>query len=226
MKKIYRLLLLFVLLLGTQNALWAQSDSCYNATPFCDSVNQYPATVNGPTAPAGNNYGCLGTQPNPTFFTLTVSQSGTLDITLLNTAGVDIDFILWGPYADAQAAQSFCGNLGNGTLANGNVIDTCSYSGAAIEYVQVSNAVAGSVYILMITNFANSATNIYSTSNTGTGSIGCPCYLGYNIDTLPAPINNGFLTDTSFVFGQYVVCPDNQLGIQINVSGKIGRAHV
>ncbi|MFT5645560.1 MAG: hypothetical protein ACI976_000233, partial [Aureispira sp.] len=219
MKQIYKLLLLFVLSLGT-SALIAQSDSCFNATPFCDSVNQYPATTSGISAPTGNDYGCLGSEPNPTFFTLTVSQSGSIDITLLNTANVDIDFILWGPYADAATAQSFCGNLGNGTAANGNLVDTCSYSGAAVEYVQISNAVAGSVYILMITNFSQQATNIYSTSNAGTGSIGCPCNLGYNIDTLPYPINNGFLTDTSVVYGQYVVCPDEQLGIQIGVSGN------
>ena len=219
MKQIYKLLLLFVLSLGS-SAILAQSDSCYNATPFCDSVNQYAATVNGPTAPAGNNYGCLGTQPNPTFFTLTVSQSGSIDITLQNTANVDVDYILWGPYPDAATAQSFCGNLGNGTVANGNLVDTCSYSSVATEFVQVSNAVAGSVYILMITNFANAATIIFSTSNTGSGSIGCPCNLGYDIDTLPYPINNGFLTDTSVVFGQYVVCPNEQLGIQIGVSGN------
>ncbi|WMX16423.1 gliding motility-associated C-terminal domain-containing protein [Aureispira sp. CCB-E] len=219
MKQIYQLFLLFVLLLGSSNIV-AQSDSCYNATPFCDSVNQYAATVNGPTAPTGNNYGCLVTQPNPTFFTLTVSQSGTIDITLQNTAGVDIDYILWGPYPDAATAQSFCGNLGHGTIANGNVVDTCSYSAVATEFVQVSNAVAGSVYILMITNFSNQPTNIFSTSNAGTGSIGCPCNLGYNIDTLNYPINNGFLTDTSVVYGQYVVCPNDQLGIQIGVSGN------
>ncbi|CAA6829814.1 MAG: internalin, putative, partial [uncultured Aureispira sp.] len=219
MKQIYKLFLLFVLSLGS-SALIAQSDSCYNATPFCDSVNQYAATTSGISAPSGNDYGCLGSEPNPTFFTLTVSQSGSIDITLLNTANVDIDFILWGPYADAATAQSFCGNLGNGSAANGNIVDTCSYSGASVEYVQISNAVAGSVYILMITNFSQQPTNIYSTSNSGTGSIGCPCNLGYNIDTLPSPINNGFLTDTSVVFGQYVVCPDEQLGVQIGVSGN------
>ncbi|BDS13129.1 T9SS type B sorting domain-containing protein [Aureispira anguillae] len=220
MKQIYKQLLLFVLLLGSHHALFAQSDSCYNATSFCDSVNQYAATVNGPTAPAGNNYDCLSTQPNPTFFTLTVSQSGSIDITLQNTAGVDIDFILWGPYADLQTAQSFCGNLGNGPASSGNLPDTCSYSSAAVEYVRVSNAVAGSVYILMITNFSNQPTNISSTSNTGSGNIACPCDLNYTLDTLPFPVNYGFLTDTTNGSGQYVVCPGDQLGLQINVGGN------
>ena len=220
MKNLYGLCLLPLLFLFIFcSSVQAQSDSCYNATPFCDSVNQYAATVNGPTAPFGNNYGCLITQPNPTFFTLTVSTSGTIDITLLNTAGVDIDYILWGPYTDLTAAQNSCGNLGNGGVA-GNVVDTCSYSSAAIEFVQVSNAVAGSVYILMITNFANAATNIYSTSNSGSGSIACPCDIVFNFDTLPAPINQGYLTDTSNLLGQYVVCPGDQLGIQITAGGN------
>ena len=154
MKHIYAYLVLSLLLFFNLSKSAAQSDSCYNATPFCDSVNQYAATVNGPTAPFGNNYGCLITQPNPTFFTLTVSNTGSIDITLFNSAGVDIDYILWGPYADLTSAQNSCGNLGNGGIP-GNVIDTCSYSPSATEFVQVSNAVAGSAYVLMITNFAN-----------------------------------------------------------------------
>ncbi|MCH2023977.1 MAG: proprotein convertase P-domain-containing protein, partial [Saprospiraceae bacterium] len=219
MKQLYKYLLLFFFFMAVNIKVSAQSDSCYNATAFCDSVNQYSATTNGPTAPLGNNYDCLFTQPNPTFFTLTVSQSGTIDITLLNTNNVDIDFILWGPYPNLQAAQSYCGNLGNGNITNGNVVDTCSYDAASIEYVQVSNAVAGSVYILMITNFSNMPTNIYSTSNSGTGSVACPCDINYQLDTLPFPLNQGFLTDTTTGAGQYVVCPGNQLGIQINAGG-------
>ncbi|MGH1339581.1 MAG: proprotein convertase P-domain-containing protein, partial [Aureispira sp.] len=221
MNILYKHLILFVFLALAQT-LVAQSPDCLGAefSPFCDSVNQYPATTSGINAPVGNNYGCLGSSPDPTFFTLTVSQTGSIDITLQSTANVDIDYILWGPYPNLAAAMSHCGNLGNGTTANGNVVDTCSYDPASIEFVQVSNATIGDVYILMVTNFSGQATSIFSTSNSGSGTIACPCDFTYNLDTLPFPANNGgTLVDTTGGIGRYVVCPGDQLGIQVTSAG-------
>ena len=68
------------------------------------SRSQYPANFDGtgsglgPQAPLGPDYGCLGTQGNPTYFSLTIEQSGSINFTLDNTANLDIDFILWGPF--------------------------------------------------------------------------------------------------------------------------------
>jgi hypothetical protein len=62
MKKIILLLLLFVSLYSTSQT------NCSTALPFCAggaSGVTFPATVNGPPAQLGPNYGCLGSQPNP-----------------------------------------------------------------------------------------------------------------------------------------------------------------
>ncbi|MFK7797687.1 MAG: proprotein convertase P-domain-containing protein, partial [Aureispira sp.] len=217
MRIVYNYFFLFVLLALAQTTI-AQSPDCNGAafSPFCDSVNQYAATTSGNNAPFGNNYGCLGSTPDPTFFTLSVSQTGSINISLQSTANVDIDYILWGPYPNLATAINNCGNLGNGPAGSGNVVDTCSYDPASVEFVTVSNAQAGSVYILMVTNFSGLATNIFSSSNAGSGTIACPCDLPYALDTLPFPANNGGrLVDTTGGIGRYVVCPGEQLGIQV-----------
>ncbi|MBK6521148.1 MAG: hypothetical protein IPG08_01795 [Sphingobacteriaceae bacterium] len=79
MKKILSILALCFVFLFTTNA----QTSCANAQPFCaggTSGGTFPATVNGPAAENGPNYGCLGTQPNPAWYFLQISQSGNLDI--------------------------------------------------------------------------------------------------------------------------------------------------
>lgn len=97
----------------------------------------------------------------------------------------------------------------------------CSYSGAPQEPVQIPNAQAGEVYILMVTNYANVATNIFSTQNSGTGNIACPCEIPYTIDTMPPTAGNqGFITDTTNGVNQFVVCVGNTLGIQVNAQSS------
>ena len=102
---------------------YAQTNAtCATAAPFCDnSLAPYPATTGVPNADPGNNYDCLGLQPNPAWLTMTVGISGNLDFTLMNTNNEDIDFIVWGPFADINAAFAACGNLGNGG-AGGNSV--------------------------------------------------------------------------------------------------------
>ena len=220
MRILYNYFFLFFLVVLAQSTV-AQSPDCNGAgtSSFCDGINQYAANTSGNNAPAGNNYGCLGSTPDPTFFTLSISQSGSINISLQNTANVDIDYILWGPYPDLTTAINSCGNLGNGPAGSGNVVDTCSYDPASVEFVTVSNAQAGSVYILMVTNFSGLSTNIFSSANTGSGTVACPCDADYTLDTLPFPANNGgMLVDTTGGVGRYLVCPGEQLGIQVTAS--------
>ncbi|MCH2043897.1 MAG: SprB repeat-containing protein, partial [Saprospiraceae bacterium] len=158
MKNISILFLFFSTLAGFNN-LYAQGVDCENAEPFCtDSGATFPAGTNQPAAPAGNNYDCLGTQPNPAWYYLQIDDPGPIDISLTNSNIVDVDFILWGPFSSITAATAECGGLGNGGTS-GNVID-CSYSAQAFEEVNIPNAQTGEVYILLITNFSNNATNI------------------------------------------------------------------
>jgi gliding motility-associated-like protein len=171
----------------------------------------------------GNNYDCLFTQPNPAWFTMTIGTPGNVDFTLMNTSNVDIDFIVWGPFPNVGAALAACGNLGNGGTT-GNVVD-CSFSAAAVEPVQFANAQVGEVYVLLVTNFSNQPTDIYSTSNTGSAQIVCDCGMSVVYSEVPG-INQGRMTDTSGFAAEFVVCgptPGNSTGqdlyFQIDLRG-------
>ena len=226
MKKLYATFLCCLFFLLGSFSLSAQSSSCFDSylSPFCSGIAQYAANFNsagtGTPAVPGPNYGCLFSQPNPTYFSLTIEQSGSISFILDNTANVDIDFILWGPFASISAAQLACDSMGHG--GQWGLIDSCSYDAQSQEPVSISNAIAGEVYILMVTNFSNLPTNIFSTPNTGTGSVACACEIPYSIDTmLAASGNQGFLTDTSNGVNQFVVCPGNTLGIQIDAGANV-----
>lgn len=206
----------------------AQAPNCFDAylSPFCSGIAQYPANSDGtgsgsgPQAPAGPNYDCLGTQGNPSYFSLTIQQTGNISFTLDNTANVDIDFILWGPFSNLTTASNACDSMGQGNQW-GDVAD-CSYSVASQELVEIANAQNGEIYVLMVTNYANTPTNIFSTNNTGTGGIACPCDIPYTVDTMPAVAGNqGYLVDTFNNVNRFLVCPGNTLGIQVGARGSL-----
>jgi gliding motility-associated-like protein len=228
MKQLYSIIALCCLSFCWFNQANAQATDCSDAfqSPFCSGIAQYPANFDGggagagPQAPAGPNYDCLGTQGNPSYFSIAIEQTGLIDFTLDNTANVDIDFILWGPFSSVSAAGTACDSMGQGNQW-GDVAD-CSYSAIGQEQVTIPAAQAGEIYILMVTNFSNTATSIFSTQNSGAGSIACPCKIPYTIDTTLASVGNqGFLTDTINGINQFVVCPNNTLGIQIGASGSL-----
>jgi len=93
----------------------------------------------------GNNYGCLSSQPNPSWYYLKIGTGGNLVIDI--TAGSDVDYAIWGPYADVATAVTNCGSYPA-------PID-CSYSIAATEQAVVNGVVAGEVYVLLVTNYAS-----------------------------------------------------------------------
>jgi gliding motility-associated-like protein len=215
MKFISHLMLLLLFFLSS-NSISAQGTNCNTASPFCSNgLDPYPAGVNNPAAPVGNNYDCLFTQPNPAWFYLTVSRNGNIDFTLNNTAGVDIDFILYGPFPNLAAAIGQCGNLGNGGASGG--VAACSYSGAAIEPVFVPNVLAGEVYILMITNFSNQPTDIFATPNSGSGDYACDCQTTVYFDEAPVGFNDAVLLDTTEYSVDFAVCSGGQVGFTIDV---------
>lgn len=212
----FKSVILLVLSMMTFSQSFAQGTSCATADPFCSNgLDPYPAGVNNPAAPLGNNYDCLFSQPNPAWFYISASQNGDLSFTLDNTNGVDIDFIVYGPFTDLVAAASQCGGLGNGG-ASGAIAD-CSYSGAAVEPVNIVGAQAGDVYILMVTNYSNQPTDIFATANAGTGDYACDCETTVWFDEAPAGFNDGVLVDTSEYFAEFVVCAGGQLGFTIDV---------
>ena len=141
-------------------------EDCSDPLPFCtDSGDTFSAGINQPSAPAGNNYGCLGSQPNPIWYYLKIADPGNINILETNSNAVDVDFALWGPFADLADATNHCGHLAA-------PID-CSYSTSAIENIDIIGATTGQVYLLLITNFSNAPTDITVNQTGGEGSTDC-----------------------------------------------------
>ena len=147
----------------------AQPNSlCANAEPFCteDTVT-FPAAVGQPNAQVGPDYGCLGGQPNPTWFSMQIGFSGAISISMGSTN--DIDFICWGPFSNLSGACN--------SLTAGNTVD-CSFSGSNTETCVIANAQAGEIYLLLITNWSGQVQDISFNQNNanapGAGQTNCP----------------------------------------------------
>ncbi|MBA3663640.1 MAG: T9SS type A sorting domain-containing protein [Bacteroidetes bacterium] len=130
---------------------------------FCPNPSvTYPAGVNVGSGQVGPNYGCLGSQPNPAWYYLNISASGSLSISM--AAANDIDYICYGPFNSLSASCN--------SLTAGNTVG-CSYSGSSTETLSISNAVAGQFYLVMITNFSNAVQNITVAQLSGPGTLNC-----------------------------------------------------
>jgi gliding motility-associated-like protein len=147
--------------------------TCPNMEPICtDAGLSFTANAGGgdvTVTEPGNNYSCLGYSPNPTWFYLEIATSGDINMNLF--APQDIDFIIWGPFADLATAQGQCGNLGNGG-AGSSVVD-CSYSSTNNEFPNINGALVGETYVMLITNYANSIQDLTLTQVGGTGATDC-----------------------------------------------------
>ena len=177
---------IFVLVfLVFSNFLYAQGTTCNSSDPFCTgTVSTFPAGVNVQsafwTAP-GNNYGCLGTSPNPAWYYLEIDQPGNLLINITNNLGSsqDIDFAIWGPFSNLTTAMNNCGSLGQP--------HDCSYSPAAYpEQVSIIGASTGDVFILLITNFSNTSCNVSFTNVGGTATTDCSIINPCSINSISA----------------------------------------
>ena len=148
------------------------SPTCAVAQPMCTSTAPYTIpNVSGQTptsAPGGGIYGCLTLIPNPTYYVLNIQNSGSIELTISQTnnagVGVDVDFVVWGPFTSAAASCT--------QLSASNIVD-CSYSSDPVEVINIPNAVADQVYILLVTNWGNEAGMITYQQTGGTGSSSC-----------------------------------------------------
>ena len=156
---------------------------CFGAEPFCAPDQGEPLVFenvsDGSTPPAGIDYDCLFSQPNPVWFYLQIDEGGDLDFEIVqNTSfddqgnptgtALDVDFIAWGPFDNPAEA---CTDLNQNTQVG------CSYSAAPVENFTINNAQEGEIYVVLITNFNQSPgfislgqTNVSSPSS---GSTNC-----------------------------------------------------
>lgn len=178
-------------------------------TTFPAGTNQVPASTTYPN----NDYGCLFSTPNPEWYYMQVDASGSLGINMSNSANVDIDYIMYGPYTSFNNALTFCDNFGTATTgSNTNLIVDCSFSGAANETANIANAQTGEVYVLLITNFSNQPTNISFTSS-GTATTDCnivtPTVCVAEIGTYNTNLSGDTQSQTMLCFGDQLNVTSN-----------------
>jgi len=206
----------------TRTQAYTAPQACLNPpcvqNPFCSDngtttfpagTNQVPASTTYPN----NNYGCLFSTPNPEWYYMQIAAPGSMGINMTNSANVDVDYILYGPYTSINNALTYCDNYGTATTgSNTNLIVDCSFSGSANETADIANAQTGEVYVLLITNFSNQPTNI-SFSSSGTATTDC------NIVTPPtcvAEIGTYTTSLTGDSQAQTMLCFGDQLNITSN----------
>ena len=144
MKKLILLLVvLFTITLNAQN-------TCFNPYSLCTSFS-YPAVVNNTTGAMGPSYGCLGSQPNPTWFYTKVTSSGSIQFNINSLQNNDVDFICWGPFSSMNNVCSL--------LDTAHIVD-CSFSASASETLTISGGVTGEYYMILVTNFSNQPNTI------------------------------------------------------------------
>ena len=154
---IKKLSILFLLTLSTAT-LKSQNTTIPEADPFCsDTGILFNNTSDGSDAELGPDYGCLGTQPNPSWFYIKIDEPGVLTLEIeqnsqadFNGTGLDVDFIAWGPFTENRLQDIQSGNYA--LLSGFNEVD-CSYSPAAIETLNISSALTDDYYLILITNF-------------------------------------------------------------------------
>ena len=176
-----------------QNLLGQANFSCAGMDPICTNVGlnftANTGVADASTIDPGNNYGCLFTSPNPTWYYLEISNSGP--ITMQLSAASDIDFIIWGPFPNLANAIANCGTYNNIVpdypagcgFFNPCTGYGCSYSATNIETPHIQNAVVGEVYVMLITNYANTVQQITLSQIGGTGATDCsivnPCDINF-----------------------------------------------
>jgi uncharacterized repeat protein (TIGR01451 family) len=192
------------------------ASSCMYANSLCSTIGMpYLNTVNGPVAEPGN-YGCLGSQPNPTWFYIPISEPGSLSLQIsqvsMSGLGLDVDFIAYGPFSTPT-----CG-IGNLTASNEIA---CSYSTAPVENFTITNAQVGQYYMLLVTNFSNQLGTI-TISEIGGSTAGIDC-TGIRMTAFLDSNSNGIKdgAEQNFPLGQFHYEKNND-GVEHNVTALSG----
>ena len=187
---------------------------CPEAIAICSNTPLvYPNTTNISSL---GSFGCLGSSPNASFYFLEVDQPGVLSYTISQTSG-DVDYALWGPFPNRSN--------GCGLIPNGSPVQ-CSYSTAASETFTLNIPTPlppNRVYILMVTNFANTAGTITIGANpSNTAQSTCYTYNTFNYNAVTycnSSVNQSPTLVAGAVAGTYSASPG---GLNINsTTGEI-----
>ena len=191
MKRILFLFTAFTFLIGTEG-IHAQGNTC-PGTPFCTAVGtpfNYTNVSNGSAASGAASWGCLGSEPNPSWFYIKTTGAGAMTFNLgqgttIGANNLDVDFIAYGPFTTATfnsgtVCNDLTGGCGGDHNCSGNIAD-CSFSASATESMTLNSPGAGYYYIILITNYNGGAGFITFTQ---TGGPGTDCSITCNPTTL------------------------------------------
>lgn len=163
----------------TVSAQITPGNSCEDAS--CSIQGSYSSQTGSGSM---GSFGCLYSTPNANWIAINTVTSGSLHFVLTQTNsngnGIDVDFAVYGPY----------NSVSDGCPINGNTptVD-CSYSASSTEYIDIPNAQAGDVYIILITNYNGSSGSISlnpNPNNPSTGGVDCNINFTGNISSTPA----------------------------------------
>jgi gliding motility-associated-like protein len=170
-------------------SVFSQGATCGQIQPFCADVGSsgivFRNTSNNSMAENGPDYGCLITQPNPAWYYLQIATDGILNLTISQNTqadgsgtGIDVDFIAWGPFNNTEVCTAT-------DLSASNIVD-CSFLPNFVENATIPNAVAGEIYILVITNFDGRPGFISLDENPNGASTDCSIVAGnLGVDLFP-----------------------------------------
>ncbi len=147
----------------------APSETCTEAMQICSGVT-VPARTSSGTAEAGPYYGCLSTVPNPTWVYVKIATSGTLSFNVTLAPSADVDFAAWGPFVAPTC----------GAALSSLKMKACDYNTTNGGTANLGNVLAGEYYMILLTNYSNTAGNISATINGGsTATLECATPGGY-----------------------------------------------
>ena len=160
--------------------------TCTNSNTICNLLGENTASTVGITSLG--TIGCLSTSPNPTFYSLEVATTGPINLFLSQNAlpngqGAtrDVDYAAWGPFTSQAQACSTIGFQAPFAPPGIGVPVTettgCSYNFLSTETLNIANAQAGQIYIILITNFSQQPgfINLVQTNfgQPGAGTVNC-----------------------------------------------------
>ena len=159
MRKVFKIILILIFGIFSNNYISAQGALCSDIEPFCagDQRLTFPNSnennSNQITGESGPDYGCLDEQPYPAWFFLQVENAGSLRFRISQTTNsngtgipLDVDFVVWGPF---ERGDEYCSGA---SLSSDKIVD-CSYLPDAVETMTIPQAQANDIYVVVITNF-------------------------------------------------------------------------
>lgn len=113
-----------------------------------------------------SNDGCLGVEHQSSWYSITVTATGTIALNITPSVATDYDFAIWGPLTSLSCPPTgspircsyYAGN-GNTGLGNGETTGTSEGSGGGGTvngYVTAINGIAGESYLLLVDNYSGS----------------------------------------------------------------------